>query len=115
MNEKKIERDSNNISGRYILDENGAAVACPDLMTWARWIENRDNCRLKHDEVGNARVSTIFIGLDFNFSGEGSPLLWETRILDSEPHAFYQERYSTRQEALGGHEKAVALVKESFH
>jgi len=41
--------------------------------------------------------------------GEGEPLLFETMIFGGE-HDDYQERYSTYEEALEGHQRAIQLV-----
>jgi hypothetical protein len=64
---------------KYILDEHGNPKLEPDLITWATWYENGDNRRVAVTEVGEAKVSTVFLGLDHNWSG-GPPVLWETMI-----------------------------------
>ena len=48
------------------------------------------------------------MGLDHAFMG-GPPLLFETMIFGGE-HDQFQERYSTWEEAMAGHKKAVELV-----
>jgi hypothetical protein len=56
----------------------------PDPITWARWYEEAD----RHVDVTRvldiAVVSTVFLGLDHNFSrmfrGEGTPILFETMV-----------------------------------
>ena len=60
--------------------------------------------------VGETEVSTIFLGLDHNYSYTGPPVLFETMIFGGE-HDQYQERYTTWDDAEAGHAKAVALVK----
>jgi hypothetical protein len=66
--------------------------------------------RVAATEVGEARVSTVFLGLDHNFFGSGPPLLYETLVfggsMDSE-----MRRYATRAEALVGHDEVVRLVQ----
>ena len=59
-------------------------------------------------EPGYWRVSTLFLVMDMDhmFSSEGPPVLWETALLDSE-HLVDAWRYSTREEALDGHEAMV--------
>ena len=74
------------------------------------FFEDIDNRQVKWTQVGTQVVSTVFLGLDHNFSDEGPPLLFETMILDDRCDDQYQERYSTYEEAEHGHEVAVALA-----
>ena len=102
------------MNGRYVL-EGRTPKPVEDLLEWARAFETVDRCVAKQF-VGNARISTVFLGLDHNF-GEGPPVLFETMIFNG-PHDGYQDRYSTWEEAEVGHSKAVALVegrKEENH
>ena len=54
-------------------------------------------------------VSTVFLGIDHSF-GEGPPILWETMIFDG-PHDQFQERYTSKEEAIAGHERAMLLAR----
>jgi hypothetical protein len=54
-------------------------------------------------------VSTVFLGIDHRFGGEGPPLLFETMIFGG-PHDQSQYRCSTWQEAEHMHADACALV-----
>jgi hypothetical protein len=93
---------------RYILDENNNPVAEPDLMKWAQWLENSERV-LQHDKLPNdVLVSTVFLGINHNWGG-GAPLLWETMIFGG-AHDQYQDRYSSINEALAGHNNAVKLA-----
>ena len=92
---------------RYILDGH-AVVAEPDLMTWARWFEKAEQY-VSLDEIGDVRVSTVFLGLDHSF-GSGPPLLFETMVFGG-PLDQEQDRYSTWDEAVAGHAAMVARVK----
>lgn len=97
------------MSNLYILNENGDPVVCEDLIAWAKWFERPGLRMVALDEIGDVAVSTVFLGLNYAFSG-GPPVLWETMIFGGE-HDEYQERYTNRQDALTGHAKAVAMVK----
>lgn len=97
-------------SGKYILDENGNPVVCNDLMKWAAWYETAPARRVALDRVGDVTISTIFLGLDHNFSMKGPPILWETMIFGA-PFNERMWRYCTREQALAGHAKALLLVK----
>jgi hypothetical protein len=62
-------------------------------------------------KVGDAEVSTVFLGLDHGWEVDAPPILFETMVfggvLDQE-----QVRYATWAEAESGHAAMVARVKE---
>lgn len=113
----------------YILNENNEPVAEPDTIKWARWFEethvvNGDivpRRRVAFTRLnGGIVVSTAFLGIDHAFGG-GPPMLWETMIFraahDGEPNNWapfgegeYQERYTSHDEAIAGHTRAVDYV-----
>jgi hypothetical protein len=95
----------------YILNPDGTVSPERDLLKWARWFETNDR-HIAHDCLFDhtVRVSTVFLGLDHNFRGSGPPILFETMIFGG-PHEGYQDRYASRDEALLGHAKALALAK----
>lgn len=97
------------MSDKYILDANGNAVREPDLITWARWYEAADR-RVALDRIGDTKVSTVFLSMDHNFGLDGPPVLWETMIFGGK-HDQYQERYTSREDALRGHAAAVEMAK----
>lgn len=98
---------------KYILDENGNPQREPDLITWAKWMEENGRKLARH-EIGRIVISTVFLGSDHRFSLEeaAEPLLWETMIFGGE-HDEYQERYSSIEAALKGHNEAVQKVRAS--
>lgn len=99
------------MNGRYILDERGNPVPCDDLITWAQWFENAENRIVLRDDLPNGvSVSTVFLGMDHNFNMVGTPVLWETMIFGGQ-HDQYQERYESRDAAIEGHARALALAK----
>jgi hypothetical protein len=99
------------VSDRYILDDDGNCGAEPDLMRWAKWLETADR-HLARDDIGfDVWVSTVFLGLDHSFGG-GPPVLWETMIFGG-PHDQYQDRHTSRDDALAGHAAAVALARSA--
>ena len=101
---------------KYILDGAGNPVPEPDTLKWGQWFEDSmaNDCRtVARPNVGKFQVSTVFLGLDHSFGGE-YPVLFETMIfrIGAEPDdgtkwLDFQERYSTRAEALEGHKRAV--------
>jgi len=105
------------------MSENKYYILNPDhsvkvvlLMEWAEWFESTVKERWDtprrvaqtniNDEVN---VSTVFLGLDYRF-WEGPPLIFETMIFGGE-HDQYQERYSTWNEAVSWHKRAVSKAK----
>ena len=74
---------------------------------------------LKHTVVGKYLVSTVWLGLNYNYFND-PPLIFETMIfLDTgddsfegiSGHDLYMDRYSTEEEAFAGHEKACEIAR----
>jgi len=95
------------MSDRYILDGK-TPVQEPDLMKWAAWYETAKRI-VKRTEKDEVKVSTIFLGLDYNFGGEGDPILFETMVFGEE-HDGDMNRYSTWEKAEKGYEEMVEKV-----
>jgi hypothetical protein len=96
------------MSGNYILVE-GIPVPEPDLLKWGKWFEDISNRRVALTNIGVVRVSTVFLGMDHNFSREGPPVLYET-LVENGALDDRMERYCTREDALRGHFEIVRLV-----
>lgn len=82
-------------------------------ITQAQWVagfESRDRQIAKTDFPDGVWVSTVWLGIDHRFGGVGAPLIFETMIFEG-PLDGEQWRYSTRERALAGHARAVALVE----
>ena len=108
--------DDDEETDRYILDEHGSPVRCPNLITWALWMETAER-RISQDidESPNGpkvRVSTVFLGLDYRF-GEGPPLLWETMVFGG-PLDQEMDRYSSLEAAMRGHQKMCERVNAAL-
>jgi hypothetical protein len=96
------------VGDHYIIK--GREIEKVDLMTWAEWFEeNRDARRVALDSREGVEVSTVFLGLDYNFAGIGPPILFETMIFGGDDDGFMQ-RYATYDEALAGHAEACRRV-----
>ncbi len=96
---------------KYILGKNHELIEA-DLMTWARFFEDKDNRRVALDVIGDSQISTVFLGCDHNW-GEGEPLLFETMIFGGK-RGGEQWRWHTWQEAEEGHKKIVEELKQSI-
>lgn len=97
--------------GQYTLDAEGNPVACEDMLEWARWYEGEQHRIVAQDDLPDGvRVSTVFLGIDYRFLGNGPPVLWETMIFHG-PNAGYQERYTSLDDARAGHRHALSLAR----
>jgi hypothetical protein len=82
-------------------------------LTWGKWLENarKTGERIvgywEHEDI---LVSTVFLGIDHNFTDEGPPILFETMILGG-PDNQSMWRYATWEEAEAGHMKVCNEVK----
>lgn len=95
------------MSDKYKLDGH-TPVLCEDLMEWARWFEKADR-KVARTELSDVSVSTVFLSLNHSYEPGGQPILFETMIFGGE-HDGYCERYATWDEAIKGHEFAVAMI-----
>jgi hypothetical protein len=93
--------------------------------TWARWFENADR-HVGKEMVGPYFVSTVFLGLDYDFLPRAtslSPLIFETMIFDHSreeqspwferkfhPCFNFQRRCRTWNEAVATHEYATKIA-----
>ena len=92
----------------YTLDALGEPVPCADVLEWADWFETADR-QVASTEVGDARISTVFLGLDHNYRAVGRPILWETMVFGGLFNG-EQDRYETHEQARCGHDAMVAKV-----
>lgn len=89
-----------------------------DLKTWAQLFEDIEYRRIGLDEVGDFTVSTVWLGLDHNWSG-GEPIIFETMVFDNTQKTkcaitgneyskdMEQERYGYFEDALAGHKRTI--------
>jgi hypothetical protein len=99
-------------SKHWILDEHGQPKPV-DLMTWAYWLENAQNRIVKQEWIGEVKVSTVFLGLDHNYSlhHNAPPYLWETMVFNGPMNGYMDRCAGNKEQAEAMHEKVVALVK----
>lgn len=95
---------------KYILDRKHNPIICNDLKKWASFFSDIKNRQVALTEKKNVAVSTVFLGLDHNFNGEGGPILFETMIFGGF-HNEEMRRYRTWEEAKEGHK---AMCKIAF-
>lgn len=98
--------------GNYIL-VNGEPVLVEDLEAWARWFDQarkEGKTRLGRAILGDVKVTTVFLAFDHNLDDEGPPLVFGT-LISGGPHDGKEWNYATLDQALLGHERAIAYVK----
>lgn len=98
--------------GHYKLEKR-RPVLVPDLIEWATWMEAADRHVARTEFSAGVEVSTVFLGLDHRFSGNGPPLLFETIVfgLNMENDAMMW-RYSSWDDAVTGHNATVRKVDD---
>lgn len=96
--------------------EGHKTVEVKDARDWARWFDKADRS-VGMTAYGKVTVSTVFLGVDHNFSGMGDPILFETMVFaPDEKHRMdeagdFTRRYRTWDEAQVGHAITCSLVK----
>ena len=86
----------------------------PDETDGLWFMENKDARRVALTEIAkDIEVSTVFLGLDHNFRGEGRPLLFETMVFGGSMNGSMR-RYENWIEAEQGHQEMVDKVREKM-
>ena len=93
----------------YTLDENNKPIVATSIIEAATWLDkNPERKAVKQEHIDDVFISTVFLGLDHAWDSD-VPVLWETMIFGGE-HDQYQDRYTSYEDALEGHEKALTLI-----
>ena len=106
------------IENKYILDGKNIRRldlgSTKELMEWGKWIGNADrhvaNTELDKKDM---RISTVFLGLDYNFAETGPPILFETMVFEGQFDG-EMNRYCTWAEAEDGHQEMLKKVMGSI-
>ncbi len=96
-----------NLLGHY--DRRGQVI---DFEAWARLCEELDYRIVAQELLPNGRwVSTVWLGLDHRFVGDGPPLIFESMVFPrlTSLQGLDQRRYSSETAALAGHQELVRL------
>lgn len=100
----------------YVLDENKKVKTTSSLSEWNQFLANGEKRTVKRETVSGIFVSTVFLGIDHNFStapGKG-PILFETMWFQGEDNSEVIRRYRTWDQAMEGHNRSVSYIKEHF-
>lgn len=92
-------------------DRNGTPI------TQEQWSDlfGRDfdaNRQVARSDFGSVTVSTVWLGLDHNFSDSGPPMIFETMVFGLEDEVCV--RYATEHEAITGHCRIVDEILKGF-
>ena len=104
----------------YILLDNKKVEPVKNALKWGRWMEeNRENSVVKQEDVGDYRISTVFLGLDHGYLG-GGLLLFETMVFKIKGKKIDysdldMERYPDYAEAVKGHKRMVNKWKKKIN
>jgi hypothetical protein len=94
----------------FILDEEHHVVPA-DLMTWALFYDTDKRFVAYTEFEGGGYVSTVFLGLDHRWWGNGPPIVFETMAFHTPLPEDTMDRYSSWDDAITGHKAMVRRVK----
>lgn len=98
-------------------DKEGQPISIEE---WGRLHSDPEYVRVGSTDVGPYWVSTVWLGLDHNWTMEGPPVIFETMVFSKDQRddpndrglcEFDVVRYSTLSEATEGHQAMVLLVE----
>jgi hypothetical protein len=97
--------------GQYILggEDGHEPIPCLSLREWGRWIGENDRL-VAWTGNPDKHVSTVFLGLDHRYFGDGPPLVFESMafIRDGDRRKdIDQDRYGSWAAAEAGHKRMV--------
>lgn len=101
---------------KFFFDKKGKAIE-PD--EFARLHDDSAYAFVARSKIqGNLVISTVWIGIDLNFTGHGAPIVFETMVfgdgIDDSTKSSLTMHYSTVAEARRGHAIVVGQVKEEL-
>lgn len=108
---KTIKVISENHSRPICYNRNGDPISQDE---WSSLVCDKEYKIVRKELINEIMVSTVWLGLDHSFF-DILPLIFETMVFCKDienPYHNYQERYSTIEEAIIGHEQVVNLVNE---
>src|SRR4051812_34204578 len=95
----------------YILNDEHRPVLERDVIRWSVWFEESYRT-VDYTQITSALiVSTVFLGIDHRFFGDGPPILFETMVFE---HGDTVDcvRYSSWDDAATGHKAMVRRLRK---
>ena len=105
---KTIEDLANALGDYWILDADHKPIRV-GIVEWGKFFKSTDSRIVAQDQIGDAKVSTVFLGIDHGW-GDGAPVLFETMVFGG-PHDQETWRCCTWKQAEAQHEEACSLVR----
>lgn len=108
------------LNEKYVLDSRNRPKVCRDIIEWGKWFEEASESgrrtvartTLKNKITGaEFDISTVFLGLDHRFGGQGKPILFESMAFGG-PDDGEQRRCCTWKEAEKQHLDLVDYYTE---
>lgn len=98
----------------YYILKGKEVVPVESVFEMAEFLEKDDSRRIRRTEIKGVTISTVFLGIDHNFTSDKSslPIVFETMIFGG-VHDGYQERDAVYDSAIRSHEKACMLVQRT--
>lgn len=93
------------MSDHYMLDKDHNVVPA-GFSEWAQAFKSKDRVVARTRVYDGCEVSTVFLGLDHRFGGDGPPIVFETLVFGG-PFDQEMDRYCTWAEAEAGHARMV--------
>jgi hypothetical protein len=80
---------------------------------WSELWGDLDERQFRKTTIGRFFISTVWLGMNHRYN-DGPPLIFETMIFDEKSNSadIGCQRYSTKVEAIAGHEDAIRWVKK---
>jgi hypothetical protein len=95
-------------TGYYVRDIDGTVTSAdPEVAIRAFGVDRH----VGQDEIGDTRVSTVFLVINHGWGVGLMPVLWETMIFGG-PHSDYCERYTSEDDARRRHVEIVQALKD---
>lgn len=90
-----------------------------ELDEYARLMSQAEYVRVKKTEGPGWFVSTVWLGLDHDFTGKGPPLIFETMLFYTDGGKIHSNdsmmtRAATENEALANHHEMVEQVRDAL-
>ena len=91
-----------------LFDKDGSPI--DDVLEWANKNQDYEYKKVAKTTLSDGHfISTVWTGIDYDFLGEGKPLIFESMVFSKQGEPLSRFHYSTLTEAQAGHDK---LVKE---
>jgi hypothetical protein len=105
-----LDKKRRTMEHHYYFILNGKETVPVEAEEWNKWFEeNYNNRTVAFTKQDNIEISTIFLGLNHNFSWRGAPLLFETMVFHN-GHGQECVRTANWEEAEIAHHAMVRTI-----